>query len=137
MTAPAARGLLLGLVSACCYGFSGPLARMLIDAGLDPLQAVRLRLGAAAAVGAVCTLTGLACVVEVRHGLRADALGLLLGQALGPAQIAGGLVMLAGIVLAQRAVARLTAPDAREGRRRGRGGNAPPGTRAPVGASER
>ncbi|MGI5163419.1 EamA family transporter [Spirillospora sp. CA-253888] len=329
MTAPAARGLLLGLVSACCYGFSGPLARMLIDAGLDPLQAVWLRLGTAAAVlvafglvtrpralvvprgqrrfaavyalvgfaavqalyyatvarlpvglaslleytspvmvvvwlraargvrvpavaavGAVCTLAGLACVVEVWHGLRADALGLLLGlatavcaaayflltqdadgrlapftavtwgllgatlallpaarpwdlpwealgrdvtaaghrvpalavlawlalvatvaayfanlaairrlsaavgssvssveavasavlawallgQALGPAQIAGGLVVLAGIVLAQRAVARLTTPDAPGARS---DGGASPGTRAPVGASDR
>lgn len=40
-------GLLVGLVSAACFGFSGPLARALIDAGLTPLQAV----GQGAALG--------------------------------------------------------------------------------------
>ncbi|MGK5554017.1 EamA family transporter [Actinomadura kijaniata] len=157
-----AGGLALGVVSAICFGFSGPLARMLIDAGLSAVQMTWLRLGAgalallaaglvlrprelvvprghrwfavryalvgfaavqglyyatvarlpvslaslleytapvmvvawlwlarrvrvpaSAAVGALCTLLGMALVTEVWTGLTMDPLGLALGLATG------------------------------------------------------
>ncbi|WP_308287207.1 EamA family transporter [Actinomadura parmotrematis] len=43
-------GLLIGIASALCFGLSGPLARLLIDDGLSPMQVVWLRLGGAAVV---------------------------------------------------------------------------------------
>jgi drug/metabolite transporter (DMT)-like permease len=50
-------GLILAVVSALCFGFSGPLARLLIDAGLSPLQVVWTRLAGAALVLLLVTLT--------------------------------------------------------------------------------
>lgn len=50
MPRPVTRGLVLAAVSAICSGFSGPLAKSLIDAGLSPLQAVWTRLAGTALV---------------------------------------------------------------------------------------
>ena len=48
---PARRsGLIFAVISAICFGFSGPLAKAFIDAGMSPLQAVWIRLGGSAVV---------------------------------------------------------------------------------------
>jgi len=41
-------GLVFAITSAMCFGFSGPLAKALIGAGISPMQAVWIRLGGAA-----------------------------------------------------------------------------------------
>jgi drug/metabolite transporter (DMT)-like permease len=56
MPRSSANGLILAVVSALCFGFSGPLARSLIDAGLSPLQVVWTRLAGAALVLLLVTL---------------------------------------------------------------------------------
>ncbi|WP_219471203.1 EamA family transporter [Nonomuraea rhizosphaerae] len=40
-------GLALAFVSACCFGFSGPMAKYLIAAGLAPIEAVWVRMAGA------------------------------------------------------------------------------------------
>ncbi|NUR83623.1 MAG: EamA family transporter [Nonomuraea sp.] len=40
-------GLALAFVSACCFGFSGPMAKYLIAAGLAPIEAVWARMAGA------------------------------------------------------------------------------------------
>lgn len=43
-------GLIFAVASAACFGFSGPLAKALISAGIGPLQVVWIRLGGSAVV---------------------------------------------------------------------------------------
>lgn len=43
-------GVIFAVASAVCFGFSGPLAKALIGAGISPLQAVWIRLGGSAVV---------------------------------------------------------------------------------------
>lgn len=82
MSRPGSSGLLLAVISAMCFGFSGPLAKSLIDAGLTPLQAVWVRLAGAAFV--LLALTGMfkpAALVVPRHRLRFVVMYSLVGFA--------------------------------------------------------
>ncbi|MER5319947.1 EamA family transporter [Streptosporangium roseum] len=82
MPRPVTKGLVLAAVSAICFGFSGPLAKSLIDAGLTPLQAVWTRLAGAALVLLVATaLVRPSALVVPRHRLRFVAAYSLVGFA--------------------------------------------------------
>jgi drug/metabolite transporter (DMT)-like permease len=54
-------GLALAFVSSCCFGFSGPMAKYLIAAGLAPVEAVWVRMA-----GAGLLLVGVLAVVKPR-----------------------------------------------------------------------
>src|SRR4051812_50178492 len=86
MPRSSANGLILAVGSALCFGFSGPLARSLIDAGLSPLQVVWTRLmGAALVLLPVTLLSRPRALVVPRHRLAFVAAYSLLGFAAGPA----------------------------------------------------
>ncbi|MGV9777359.1 EamA family transporter [Streptosporangium sp. NPDC003464] len=82
MSRPGFKGLIFAAVSAVCFGFSGPLAKSLIDAGLSPLQAVWTRLAGAALVLLVATaLVRPSALAVPRHRLRFVAAYSLVGFA--------------------------------------------------------
>ncbi|AWS44535.1 DMT family transporter [Streptosporangium sp. 'caverna'] len=82
MPRSSANGLILAVVSALCFGFSGPLARSLIDAGLSPSQVVWTRLAGAALVLLLVTLVSRPrALVVPRHRLVFVAAYSLLGFA--------------------------------------------------------
>ncbi|MDL4776643.1 EamA family transporter [Actinomadura xylanilytica] len=78
-----AKGLGLAVFSSVCFGASGPFGKALIGAGLNPLQAVWLRIAAAALVlvPLVAALRGRAAVRGVRAHLPRLALYGLTGVA--------------------------------------------------------
>ncbi len=82
MSRPGSSGLMLAVTSAMCFGFSGPLAKSLIDAGLTPLQAVWVRLAGAAFL--LLVVTGVfrpTALVVPRHRLRFVVMYSLVGFA--------------------------------------------------------
>lgn len=60
-----ARGVALAVFSSVCFGASGPFGKALIEGGLDPLQAVWLRITVSA-----LALVPIACAVRARRGAR-------------------------------------------------------------------
>ncbi|SEG81659.1 Threonine/homoserine efflux transporter RhtA [Thermomonospora echinospora] len=66
MTGAKSWGLVLALVSSVCFGASGPFGKALIGAGLDPLQAVWVRV-----TGAALVLVPLVLAVRGRRALAA------------------------------------------------------------------
>lgn len=94
-------GVGLVLASAVCFGASGPFGKALIGAGLGPLQAAWLRIATAALILAIYYTEAVAAALIAWA---------VLGERLSPAQILGGVIVLTGAYLAQRAAARPAAP---------------------------
>ncbi|MGI8335679.1 EamA family transporter [Actinomadura scrupuli] len=75
-------GLLFALVSAIGFGWSGPLAKALLDGGLDPLQTVWIRLaGGALVLLAVTVVLRPRALLIPRHQIPAVAAYSLIGFA--------------------------------------------------------
>ncbi|KAB2347562.1 EamA family transporter, partial [Actinomadura montaniterrae] len=63
-----AQGLALAVFSSVCFGASGPFGKALIEGGLDPLQAVWLRITVSA-----LALVPIVCAARARRGARSGA----------------------------------------------------------------